>query len=581
MAWALALFALVVWVYGALAWHVSRLVPVVRTDPRDDLDALMPAAAPGDSAWEAYVEALEIPADAETDPASGRNAFALLLEPPSVYWDLAGREGLDPDSPHARVAPSALILEEVRVDDDRRAERASLAAWWVKQHEPMLVDLRATTQRKVLGFKPDFAFDQRTATLLRAPAWNGVGERNDNSRFAFELLLPHLGGVLRPSARALEVEAGVRAASGDGKTAVDDIAAMLQVARHARESQTLISQLVASAVDAQAWAATARMVREAPQAFDAAQLARLATVIENAGNPSLRIDWTSERLMLADAAQRMFSDDGAGDGVLIPKAALAGGLAVGAPSLQPGALADALVFLAGPVVAYGTASRAETLAKFDEYTQALDAEQAKPLSHRKRDSDAIIERLRSDSWIPDFAAIVLIAPGFDRAATTVAASALERDGARIEIALARFRLAHGREARAIAELVPAFLDGIPLDPLTGLPYREMLDGGGKLCVWSVAGDAVDDDGRTTPGAASRIARDSHAVWRVLHEFRAANGRFPATEELRSACDAAGVPWPSDARYELGVGAPRFVREDESLESGTDIRIAGPARQAPS
>lgn len=565
--------------YGALAWHVASLRPTVRTDPRAELAALVPEVAAGEGAWEAYAAALSISPEAEIDATTGRHAFAVLLEPPSAYWELVGLSSRDPEAPHGRMAPSGLILDEARLEDDRAAERARLAAWWVEQHEPLIAALRVAARRKVLGFEPDFAYDEPAATLLGVPAWGEGVDRNDNSRFAFELLLPHLG-LLRQVVRALAVDAVVKASAGDGRTAVDDIEAMVQAGKHAIESRTLISQLVAASMTAQAWSTAARVVRETPEAFDAAQLERLAHVVEHTADPALGLDLEVERLQFADAVQRMFTDNGAGDGVLIPKDAIAGGVASGSSPFPAGALGEGLMWLAGPLIAYGTASRAETLGKFDEYVRASNAEQSKPIWLWTSDPDRIIENLRDDRWMPEYAAILLVAPSFQRAATTVALTALERDGARLEIALARFRLAHGRGARSVSELVPAFLAEIPSDPLSGLPYCESLDSSGMLRVWSAAGDAVEDGGRMTAGASMRSMREPHPVWRVLHGFHAANGRFPTAAELRDACDAARVLMPSGARYEHDAGAPRFVREGDSLETGTDIRIAGPAPAAP-
>ncbi len=67
------------------------------------------------------------------------------------------------------------------------------------------------------------------------------------------------------------------------------------------------------------------------------------------------------------------------------------------------------------------------------------------------------------------------------------------DAARLAVALARFRLAHGDWPAALDELVPAFLDARPADRITGGPLRYAVRGD-RPAVWSVGADRDDDGG---------------------------------------------------------------------------------------
>lgn len=64
-------------------------------------------------------------------------------------------------------------------------------------------------------------------------------------------------------------------------------------------------------------------------------------------------------------------------------------------------------------------------------------------------------------------------------------------------ALERHRLAHGRHPDRLAELVPAFLDKVPLDLMDDQPLRyERDDATGRFALYSIGYDGKDDGGRT-------------------------------------------------------------------------------------
>jgi len=76
--------------------------------------------------------------------------------------------------------------------------------------------------------------------------------------------------------------------------------------------------------------------------------------------------------------------------------------------------------------------------------------------------------------------------------TTIASDARDRL-ARVALAAAAFQLSKQRSPAQIEELVPAFLDAVPLDPYDGKPVR-MLAGEGRLTFYSIGGDLKDDHG---------------------------------------------------------------------------------------
>ena len=79
------------------------------------------------------------------------------------------------------------------------------------------------------------------------------------------------------------------------------------------------------------------------------------------------------------------------------------------------------------------------------------------------------------------------------------------------IAIERFRLAHGRLPGTLAELVPGFVEHVPLDPMdkNSLRYQAEAD---NFTLWSIAWDRQDDHGKLpTKKDASRIHRSESYI----------------------------------------------------------------------
>ena len=77
---------------------------------------------------------------------------------------------------------------------------------------------------------------------------------------------------------------------------------------------------------------------------------------------------------------------------------------------------------------------------------------------------------------------------------------------RVALAAERLRLKTGRLPGSIDELVPEYLDAVPLDPFDGKPLRLATTDEG-IVIYSVGDDSVDDGGRVTRGEGQREPRD--------------------------------------------------------------------------
>jgi hypothetical protein len=85
------------------------------------------------------------------------------------------------------------------------------------------------------------------------------------------------------------------------------------------------------------------------------------------------------------------------------------------------------------------------------------------------------------------------------------------------IALKRYQLKNGKWPESLAELTPAFLPSIPLDPVDGKPLRYRRNEDGTYVLYSIGGDGVDDGGDATQpvGASSSVA---HFGWQRARDW---------------------------------------------------------------
>ncbi len=90
---------------------------------------------------------------------------------------------------------------------------------------------------------------------------------------------------------------------------------------------------------------------------------------------------------------------------------------------------------------------------------------------------------------------VLLIIGFDKAHVTYARAQVTFDALCVRVALERFRLANKGYPKTLAELVPTYLDKLPLDPFSGKPYGYRVEDDGNFLLWSVGDDLKDDGGK--------------------------------------------------------------------------------------
>jgi hypothetical protein len=293
---------------------------------------------------------------------------------------------------------------------------------------------------------------------------------------------------LRRMAMDLRLDTFDAIEEGQPERAVEDIEAMLGLAAHAGESETVLNQLVSIAIESLACGTVAMVLNQYPQAFTEADLARLQEAfmtigLDGGGDDGslarIPVRLSMERAYYEDMIQRVYSDDGKGDGHM---------------TLEGTGLV--LVPLPGLVTVVLAESRKEAVETYDEsYERFIELARMQPF---ERGDD--IEQMQAEQAEYEangflqarqpLGSMVTNWPMMIRALDRINT---ERDAAITVIALHRYRLADGDFPAALDELVPKFLPTLPLDPMDGKPLRYRLKVSGPV-LYSIGADGFDGGG---------------------------------------------------------------------------------------
>ncbi|MDX2119364.1 MAG: hypothetical protein SFY96_14400 [Planctomycetota bacterium] len=397
--------------------------------------------------------------------------------------------------------------ERFMVERDPNERGYSVSKAFLEANPKLLELIRAATAKPKMGLivsdadpLPDWAVGQfdDAANATR------VSQKATENPPLITVLLPHLG-PMRQMARFLAQDAAFALHEGDSARMVDNWAAMLRLARHASEDQTLIGQLVGVAVMFMVFDDVVRVMQSHPDLLDSDALRRVAHLLAAASlreQPGdLTLNMSREHDMIEDTLQRVFTDNGRGDGRLAPR-----GLAAMGEYMVPGWAKDAnetfgvtsqnaAVGPAAPAAVVISASRRETSDAYRELLGAFDAERRVPLWDRTARNQLADVSAKYDNGVGRTRYFILGAlwPAFGRMVEVERGVGMKRDVAVTCVALAGYRARHGAWPAALDELVPSYLPRVPLDPFDGKPLRYRLKDG-KPLLYSIGADLEDNGG---------------------------------------------------------------------------------------
>jgi hypothetical protein len=303
-------------------------------------------------------------------------------------------------------------------------------------------------------------------------------------------------------------------------TAVRDLEAIIGIARHVRETPILINDLVSLAILQMAFE---RVMEAVParqgKGFDH-ELDGLAAALDGIEGELVRTRLHGERYGFEDIIQRMYTDDGEGDGRITPKGlhflddviGLTRSVTVGQGPVRQPSWQEAIATVQ-PVRGLLIAGRKEMLAEHDRLMTLAETDAVTPLWLR---GEPVCDQQLSQ-WMASptdrirYLPIVLLMPALGKASVQGELVRQSLDATRTAVALERFRRQHGEWPQTLNELVPSFLNEVPKDRFDGQPLKYRVGDGGPV-LYSVGADRVDNNGvPSTDGNAARRFISTEAI----------------------------------------------------------------------
>ena len=305
----------------------------------------------------------------------------------------------------------------------------------------------------------------------------------------------------------------------------EDLLAMLGIGPQAAELSTLLHGLNGLALSGIAHGTIEEVLTQYPDLLNDRQLKSVTEKLASL-SPRKLIRVKGEIAFQRDLIQRIYSDDGNGDGRLTDEGLkLWRGLMTPAMSgFENDLLANTAINVFGPGVAFIGGSRKELEDGIDGVMEAMVAAANEPLSQRSADS---LEQLIDERAANPIAKAMMnmLLPAYDSIVRAGERTECTRNATMIGVAAYRFRLKHTRFPETADELVPEFLDSIPIDVITGDPLKYKLQDNQPL-VYSVGAD-LDDD-----GGVESLDSDGKPVLNVIEQI----GFYPI--------DGDWILWPT-------------------------------------
>jgi len=304
------------------------------------------------------------------------------------------------------------------------------------------------------------------------------------------VLLPHVQ-QFRQATRIFQVDTRLAVTENNPDRVVDDIKVILGFARQQKNESYLVCNLVGVALFKIGVAQIEEVIRENPKFLNQGQLTQLQNAV--AKFDFSKIDFSGERAGQRDLLQRVYSDDGSGDGRLTPE-----GLEIltmlqqwqaagdntkdsaGIPWQRQSRLTRSVF---GPALMISQPRRQEVANSIEDLIEEAETRSSTPWWE---------DNLSDLSAETEITSVALLSKALSRIHSSFQVTIAAQDAGLLGMAIERYRLKFDSWPQSMEELKDEFLDRVPLDRVTGEPliFKASDDG---VIVYSVGGD-LDDDG---------------------------------------------------------------------------------------
>jgi hypothetical protein len=386
----------------------------------------------------------------------------------------------------------------------------------VRSHQEAIELLREAASRPRYGF---YFRDLENRDWVEGRG-NNYREFQDLTKPVWSALLPHLNDS-RQLVYLLAADAWLAAKGDDPSRVCEDVRAMIGVAKHIDDSHPfLVSKLVSMANFGIAMEFAAGLMTSFPDLLSDEQLEIVSKDINSFGDGQRRIQCNldGERFLMHDAIQRAFTDNGNDGGYMtrdgtefirqLTSAVTTSGSTI-PDSLETSWVTKLTRIAFEPF--WHTTNREEITELASRIYDFLETEMNKPRWERSSLSDhaEFGPMFRNQHRINTI--LYLLVPATDAFAESLDRSIQTRDATRTIIALHRYHRAHGKWPTELADLIPKFLDAIPIDQIDGMELRYKRVSGEPL-LYSVGRNEIDDSGRPPENARNSPDWDNDGDW---------------------------------------------------------------------
>ena len=478
--------------YAVVAISMSFNTPKVSFDPVKRYRESLPVAkSPDQVAWPAY-----------------RDALVKM----GMGWDDPKRESAGVE------AASALSLPG--------SENWNAATAWLTANRSQIDAFCKATKRPVFGFPVGVAVSDDDAALLwrnsqsnsisNAAIDNSDEDKLDPSEFpGLGMLLPQLA-PLKQATRIIASDMMMAVEKADGERATCDAEAIIALSIHAQEGRIVIGDLVGMSIRSIVVNRILMALEWKPNTFTDSQLKRLQNALRSVPRALERPDFTYERLMFEDIVQRLYTDDGHGDGRFAPQwkqLRLISALE-GVSADKPRATTQFTLlasWLSQPFAFYAIAGRKEALDHYDASMKRWASQPNDSLNDTVTAS-AIADEKFVESMTAHGARFFLegiLMPALGKVVFYFQIDRANRDACVISIAAELYHRANGKWPASATDLAPLCNDNAPRDSWNGKLILMETDANG-FRMWSVGRDGVDNRGNLKKS--TRVEDSVDWVW---------------------------------------------------------------------
>tara|TARA_A100000171_G_scaffold10641_1_gene8492 strand:- start:5097 stop:7106 length:2010 start_codon:yes stop_codon:yes gene_type:complete len=395
--------------------------------------------------------------------------------------------------------PGIRVFPNVPIDHPDFASIADA----VRAFDSQLVRVREAAARPIVGIPVGY----ETRVVQRAGReWTSDIIPADANHYkqhsVIEILLPNLGWT-RGLAQVLMFDAKLALSEGEAQRAADDYIAALGLARQCRSEPFVISKLVGVAINSMVMNETEKLLREHPGALSEEQLIDIAH--EHARVSKVTgVGLDTQRVMFADLLQRLYTDDGHGDGHMTPDGMAYMGMLMGSPdSLGESLLTDAVMTdpklrtAAMPLSLVATLSREQDTRIFNQFIdRAQRVLELGPPWIASIDRDEI-DRVQDfdDQGLFRISASAVMLPELTRMLDRHFRHQQRSQAFGTMLAIEVFKLEHGRLPDSLEELTPRYLPEVPQDLMNPHDTMKLRAFDNGYMLYSVGSDGDDDGGR--------------------------------------------------------------------------------------